>query len=71
MKLRRILGIALFAAGLLALIYGGFTYTEERHDVDVGPIEFAVEDKERVNIPVWLGAVAAIAGVVLIALPKR
>jgi hypothetical protein len=63
----RLLGAALLALGILALAYGGFTYTKDTDKVNVGPIHIKVEDKERVNIPLWAGVAAAIVGGVLIA----
>jgi hypothetical protein len=57
----KLAAIALIAAGVLALMYGGITYTKESHEAKVGPFEFSVEDKETINFPVWVG-VAAIAG---------
>ena len=53
--------------GILALAYGGFSYTKDTDKVDVGPIHLEVKDKERVNIPLWAGVAAAIAGGVLLA----
>ena len=70
-SLRLVLGIALLAGGLLILVYGGFTYTEDRHDVNLGPLEFSVKDKERVNIPPWVGIVGVVAGAALLATSKR
>ncbi len=56
----------LIAAGVLGLAIGGFTYTKETHETQIGPIELSVKDKETFNIPVWLGAGAVIAGVFLL-----
>jgi hypothetical protein len=56
----------LIAAGVLGLAIGGFTYTKETHETQLGPIELSVKDKETINIPVWLGAGAIIAGVLLL-----
>ena len=58
----RILALALIVAGALALAYGGFTYTKDTHTTKLGPIEFSVKDKERVNVPIWAGVVAVVAG---------
>lgn len=63
----KMLGVALLALGLLALAYGGFTYTKDTDKVDIGPIHLTVKDKERVNVPVWAGVGMAIAGGVLLA----
>ena len=62
----RILAIVLIAAGIIGLVYGGITYTTTTHDAKVGPIEFSIKDKETVNIPVWAGVGAIVAGGVLL-----
>jgi len=64
-------GIALLVAGILALAYGGFTYTKTTHDVKIGPIELSVKDKETVNIPVWAGIGAIVAGGLLLGFGGR
>jgi hypothetical protein len=63
----KLLGAVLLALGILALAYGGFTYTKKTDNVDLGPIHFQVKDKETVNIPLWAGVAAAIVGGVLLA----
>jgi hypothetical protein len=67
MKGTKLVGAVLLALGILALAYGGFSYTKDTDKVDVGPIHFQVKDKERVNIPLWAGVAAAIVGGVLLA----
>jgi uncharacterized membrane protein YidH (DUF202 family) len=69
--MNKIIGIVLIAAGALALVYGGFSYTREKHDVKLGPIEFSVKQKEQVNVPVWAGVGAIVAGVALLLLGGR
>ena len=71
MTWNKTLGIVLIAAGIFALIYGGFTYTEDRHEIDIGPIELQASEQETVNIPVWAGAGALILGVVFVAYPMK
>jgi hypothetical protein len=58
----RVIGIVVLAAGILALVYGGFSYTRRTHDVKLGPVEFSVAEKERVNVPLWAGVVLAVVG---------
>jgi hypothetical protein len=58
----RMIGIAVLAAGILALAYGGFSYTKNTHDAKVGPLEFSFSEKQRVNVPVWAGVVMAVVG---------
>lgn len=62
----KMLAIVLIVAGGLALAYGGFTYTKETHQANLGPIEFSVKDRETVSIPVWAGLGVLLAGVALL-----
>jgi hypothetical protein len=62
----KIAAIVLIVAGVLGLVYGGFSYTRETHDAKLGPIEISVQDRERVNVPVWAGAGAIAIGVGLL-----
>lgn len=71
MSAQKIVGIVLLAAGILALIYGGFSFTKETHEAQLGPLELSVEEKERVNIPSWAGAAAVVAGVLLLVLDRK
>jgi len=67
----KIVAILLIVGGVLGLVYGGFTYTKQTHDVKLGPLEVAVKDKERVNVPVWAGVVAIVAGTALLVVRKK
>lgn len=58
----KLVGLVLIAAGVLGLLYGGFSYTKETHDVKVGPVELSVKEKQPVNIPVWAGVGAIVVG---------
>ena len=62
----KLLGAILIAAGVLALVYGGFSYTKNTHDVKLGPIEFSVKEKESINVPVWAGVAAIVGGAALL-----
>jgi len=67
----KMLGVILLVAGILALVYRGFTYTKETHKGDIGPIEFNVKEKEHVTIPIWAGVAAAVAGGALLLTSKK
>jgi len=58
----KIAALALVVAGVLGLVYGGFSYTKDTHDTKIGPIELSVKEKERVNVPVWAGVISIAAG---------
>ena len=67
----RILAIVLVVAGVLALVYGGFSYTKDTHDAKLGPLEISVAEKQRVNVPVWAGVVLVGAGAGLLVTQKK
>ena len=58
----KIVAILLIAAGTLALVYGGITYTQTTHEAKLGPLQLSVEDKETVQVPVWAGVAAIVLG---------
>lgn len=66
MAMGKLVAILLIVGGILALAYGGFTYTKDTHSAKVGPFELAVKEKQTVNIPVWAGVGAIVLGGVLL-----
>ena len=70
-RMNKAIGFVLIVAGVLALVYRGFSYTKERHEAKLGPIELHVDEKEHVNIPVWAGAIAIAGGVVLLLADRK
>lgn len=71
MNIVKIAGIILIVAGALALAYGGFTYTSEKHSAEVGSLHMSIDEKQQVNIPVWAGIGAIVFGGMLLLLPMR
>ena len=67
----KIVAVALIVAGILALVYGSFSYTKETHEAKIGPLELSVKEKETVNIPVWAGVGAIVVGAVLLLVPLK
>jgi len=67
----RMIAIVLLAAGVLALVYGGFSYTRQTHDAKVGPLEISVSEKQQVNVPVWAGVVLVVVGAGLLLTQKK
>lgn len=64
----KLAAMALILGGALALAYGGFSYTKDTTAVKLGPIELSVKEKETVNIPMWAGIAAIVAGGLLLVL---
>lgn len=71
MKGLKLLGILLILAGVLGLVYKGFTYTQETHTADLGPLEFKVKEKKTVDIPVWASAGAVVVGAGLLLVNRQ
>lgn len=71
MNALKVIGIILIVAGVIGLATGGFSYTKETHKADIGPIHVAVAEKQEVNVPLWAGLAAIVAGIVLLVLPKK
>jgi uncharacterized membrane protein YidH (DUF202 family) len=67
----KIVGVVLIVAGILALVYGGFSFTKETHQAKLGPLELQVKEKETVNVPVWAGVGAIVVGAVLLVVPLK
>jgi hypothetical protein len=63
----KLVALALVVAGVLALVYGSFSYTKDSTAVKLGPIELSLKEKETVNVPVWVGIAAIAAGAALLA----
>lgn len=71
MKAIKIIAVLLVAAGLFALVYGGFSYPKSPHEAKVGSVEFAVKSEGRTNIPVWAGVGAVVLGTLMLLVPIR
>ena len=67
----RVFAILLIALGALALIYGGFSYTQDRTAAKIGPIELNVKETKTVPIPMWAGIAGIVVGGVLLVTGKR
>ena len=61
-------GVVLLVAGVLALVYGSFSYTKDSTAVKLGPLELSVKEKKTVNVPIWAGVGAIVAGGLLLVL---
>ena len=71
MSILKIIAIVLIVAGIAGLVYGRFTYTKATHEADLGSVTLAVKEKRTVNIPLWVGIGAIVAGGLLLSIPKR
>lgn len=67
----KLLAILLIVGGALSLVYGGFSYTKETHSTDIGPVRLEMKEKERVNVPLWAGLAALVAGGLMLVVPRK
>jgi uncharacterized membrane protein YidH (DUF202 family) len=71
MTFQRIVAILLIVIGIVALGWGGISYTREKKVLDVGPFEASTRTRETIPLPPILGIVAIGAGVVLLLVGRR
>jgi hypothetical protein len=66
MNIAKIAGVLLIVAGVLGLVYGGFSYTRDEHVASIGSVELKVKEKESVSVPLIVSIAAIAAGVGLL-----
>lgn len=71
MNSNQIIAIVLIVAGIVGLAYGGFSYDKQTTGAKLGPIELKVTERKTVNVPMWAGIGAVVAGGLLLALGGR
>ena len=52
-------------------IFRGFSFTTEKEVADLGPLEINKKEKQSIGWPVYAGAVAVIAGIVMVVGDKK
>jgi len=71
MDTQKLAAILLIVAGALGLAYGGFSYTKETHQANVGALHLSFDEKQHVNVPVWAGVSAIVIGGILLVVGKK
>ena len=66
MKPAGIVGIILIAIGIIALAYGGFSYTKREKVIDAGPLQVSADRETTVPLPPILGGLCLVGGIVLV-----
>ena len=62
----KLFAVALIIAGVLALTYGGFSYTKKTQEIQVGSMALSLDETKTVNFPLWLGIGAIGIGALLL-----
>jgi TRAP-type C4-dicarboxylate transport system permease small subunit len=67
----KLVAVILIIAGILALVFGGFSFTKEKHTAHIGSIDLSLKEKEHVNVPLWAGVAAIVVGAGLLLMRPR
>ena len=62
MKPAGIVGIILIAIGIIALAWGGITYTKREKVIDAGPLQVSADREKTIPFPPVLGGICLSAG---------
>jgi hypothetical protein len=63
--------VILIVAGILMLIFRGFSFTQDKKLADVGPVEINKKEKKSIGWPVYAGGLALAAGVIILVADKK
>lgn len=67
----KIIGIVLLVIGVLALVYGGISYSRNRTVLQMGSMSVTATEHKTIPIPAVAGVVVLIGGVALLVVGKR
>lgn len=67
----KLLAVALVALGLVALIYGGISYSRQKTVIEVAGLKATTTEHRTIPLPPIVGAVALAGGVALLVVGKR
>jgi len=71
MKAATVVGILLLVLGVVGFAVGGFSFTHEKKDVDMGPVQIEHKQTKSVPIPPILSTIAVIGGIGLVVVGAR
>jgi uncharacterized membrane protein YidH (DUF202 family) len=66
-----IAGVVLIILGIVGFTMGGFSFTREKKDVDMGPIQIQHKQRKTVPISPAISLVAVVGGLVLVVAGAR
>jgi hypothetical protein len=64
----KLVAILLIVFGVVALAYGGISYTHREKVLDIGPNEATAEKHETIPLPPVVGGIALIGGIAMLVL---
>jgi hypothetical protein len=66
MKPATIIGFVLILLGIIGFAVGGISFTHEKKDVDLGPVQISHQQKKTIPISPILSTISLVAGVGLV-----
>jgi TRAP-type C4-dicarboxylate transport system permease small subunit len=70
-SITQIIAILLIVAGIAALAYQGFTYTQREKVAQIGSLVVTADSEKTVYFPPLVGGAALVAGIVMLVLSKK
>jgi hypothetical protein len=67
----KVLGTILIAIGIIAVVYGGISYSRQRTVLAVGPFEATAAEQHNIPLSPIVGGLALLGGLVLLMVPRR
>ena len=71
MKVATVVGIVLILVGIIGFVVGGVSFTHEKKDVDIGPVQVSHQQKSTIPIPPILSTIALLGGIGLLVVGAR
>ena len=67
----KVMGFILVVLGILALVYGGVSYSRQRTVVDVGPFKATATEQKNIPLSPIVGGIALLSGILLLVVPRK
>jgi uncharacterized membrane protein len=65
------IGFLLVVLGVLALVYGGISYSRQRTVIDVGSFRATATEQKNIPLSPIAGGIALIGGIALLVAPRK
>jgi hypothetical protein len=71
MKAATVVGIILIVLGIIGFAWGGISFTHQKKDANLGPIQISHKQTSTLPLPPILSAISVVAGIGLIVVGAR
>jgi hypothetical protein len=71
MKAATIIGILLIVLGIIGFATGGISFTHEKKDVDMGPVQISHKTQDTLPLSPILSTISLVAGIGLVVVGAR